>query len=265
MSNRYNKIMLVKLKPMYGFTLVELAMVLFIVGLLLGGMLVPLSTRLEQQNRETTNTSLNEIKEVLLGYAVINGKLPCPDCPTSGTSAGCTATSADPAKINDGIEDGVDISGNPVSIGSYVSCATTQGNLPWVTLGTTEFDAWSNHFRYHVTDDFADNVEGAPVNVTPCSNPAADVSFCTTSTGDVDIENVSGTTVTTGVPALVVSFGSNGNVAPTTASEMDNQDGNQTYISNDYINTSGSEFNDMVMWISPNLLMNRMIVSGRLP
>ncbi len=87
MPYRHNKIMLVKLDYKKGFTLVELAMVLFIVGLLLGGLLVPLSTRLEQESRSQTNITMGEIKETLLGYSVINGKLPCPDCPASGTSA----------------------------------------------------------------------------------------------------------------------------------------------------------------------------------
>lgn len=254
--------MLVKLKIDYGFTLVELAMVLFIVGLLLGGLLVPLSTKLEQNNRDQTSIDLNEIKEILLGYAVINIRLPCPDCPASGTSAGCTAiNNADSSKINDGIEDGVDGSGNPETRGNYAACATSQGNLPWVTLGTTEFDAWNNHFFYNVTDDFADDIDGA----TPCTSTTINVSFCTSSAGDIDIQNVSGTSVADDVPALIVSFGNNGSQTPTSASELENQNNDLIYISNDYINTSGSEFNDMVMWISPNLLMNRMIVSGKLP
>ncbi len=180
---------------------------------------------------------------------------------------GCAAIGlAYPDNINDGIEDGVDSTGAAETFGNYDNCATEQGNLPWVTLGTPEFDAWNNHFFYRVTDDFADDIDGAAAaDGTPCPNPAVNVSFCITSTGDIDIQNVSGSTIATDIPAIVISFGSNGSQTPTTASEMENQDTNLIYISNDFIGASGSEFNDLVMWISPNLLMTRMIISGRLP
>ena len=59
-----------------GFSLIELAIVMFIVSIILGGLLTPLSTRLESQNRKQTTTMLAEIKESLMGYAIINGHLP---------------------------------------------------------------------------------------------------------------------------------------------------------------------------------------------
>ena len=61
-----------------GFTLIEMAIVLMIVGLLLGGMLVPLSAQMDQRNISDTQKSLSEIKEALIGYAMANGRLPCP-------------------------------------------------------------------------------------------------------------------------------------------------------------------------------------------
>ena len=67
-----------------GFSLIELAVVLFIVGLMLGGLLTPLATKVEYENINETSIALNEIKESLLGFAIANGYLPCPDTNNDG-------------------------------------------------------------------------------------------------------------------------------------------------------------------------------------
>ena len=60
-----------------------MAMVLMIVGLLLGGMLVPLSAQMDQRNVSDTQKTLSDIKEALIGYAIANGRFPCPASSTS--------------------------------------------------------------------------------------------------------------------------------------------------------------------------------------
>src|SRR3990167_394325 len=87
-----------------GFTLIELAVALFIVSLLLGGLLAPLSAQIQARRISDTNKSLHEIKEPLLGFAIIhNARLPCP------------ATETDPFNINYGLE----------------NCSVTEGFLPY--------------------------------------------------------------------------------------------------------------------------------------
>ena len=75
-----------------GFTLVELAISIFIIALLLGSILVPLSTQVEQRQLTETQKTMEEIRDALLGFAATNGYLPCPDLQVGGTP-------------NDGIED----------------------------------------------------------------------------------------------------------------------------------------------------------------
>ena len=77
--------------PNRGFTLIELAMVLFILALILGGVLAPLSTKLELDERTKTAKLLDEARSSLIGYAVVNGHLPCPDCPNNSITANCGA------------------------------------------------------------------------------------------------------------------------------------------------------------------------------
>ena len=59
------------------FTLVEVAIVLVIVGLAIGGILSSLSVQVEQQKLNETRNTINNVKEALLGYAMANGRFPC--------------------------------------------------------------------------------------------------------------------------------------------------------------------------------------------
>ena len=61
-----------------GFTLLEMAIVLMIVGLLLGGILATISGQVQQQRVSETLKQLNDIQQALIGYAVNNGRFPCP-------------------------------------------------------------------------------------------------------------------------------------------------------------------------------------------
>lgn len=65
--------------PSRGFTLLELLVVIVISSILLGGLLVPLSTRIELQQVHDEQERLADIREVLLGYAQAQGRLPCAD------------------------------------------------------------------------------------------------------------------------------------------------------------------------------------------
>ena len=56
-----------------GFSLVELAIVLLIVGLLLSSLMPPLSAQLDQRNYNATQQQIDEIRDAMIGFAVVNG------------------------------------------------------------------------------------------------------------------------------------------------------------------------------------------------
>src|ERR1035437_4340677 len=127
--------MIKHMKTTHGFTLVELAIVLVIVALILGTGLTLLSAQQEQRRIEDTNARLSDAREALIGFAIANGRLPCPASATSN-----------------GVESYVGVVGGSSCTNFY------NGFLPAATLGLTPADsqgyainAWSNRIRYAVT------------------------------------------------------------------------------------------------------------------
>lgn len=244
-----------------GFTLVEMAIVLVIVGLLLGGLLMPLSAQVEQRRIGETQKALEEIKEALIGFAIANGRLPCPASATTPTGAA-----------------GAGIEPTPIVA---TGCTNFAGVLPWATLGVNETDAWGNRYTYRVTREFtrtAPRTTFASCAIPPPSNPTL-AAFALCSQGDMTLLTTGGgSSLSSNIPVVVISHGKNGNGAyhiqgnqlPLGADvdELDNQltaagtaTANTTFIRK----TPTTTFDDLVVWVSPNILFNRMVTAGKLP
>jgi prepilin-type N-terminal cleavage/methylation domain-containing protein len=151
-----------------GFTLAELAIVLFIVGLLLAGAMIPLSTQLEVKSITETRRVMDQINEALIGYAQTNGRLPCPAVATTpaGTVVG-------------GLSAGVE---SP----TCTTAGTIVGVIPWSTLGVPETDAWGRRFTYRVAAVFSDSIASNTVTTSTASTlptpPASQSPTCTVTT-----------------------------------------------------------------------------------
>lgn len=227
-----------------GFTLVEIAIVLIIVGLLIGTLLSPLSAQIDQRNHNETQQQINEIREALIGFAVANGRLPRP------------ATS-----LADGAE-------NPVCPN-----ATCTGFIPWATLGIKKTDAWNKMIRYSVTPEYA--VSAFTLNTFGRKKVQT-----RDSTGAISYligANGSCSTSSPCAPAVIYSFGKNNwgvtadgtaiaDTSATNADEDTNAAATEIFFSRDQSNVpNGGEFDDIVAWIPPYVLFNRMIAAGKLP
>lgn len=269
-----------------GFTLAELAVVLVIVGLLLGGLMIPLMAQTDLRSRSDTEKTLADIREALIGFAIINGRLPCPadrSIQTATNNAGMEATIGSGATLTCSC-----ITGTTAKFGGTACSTNASGVLPWTTLGLPESDAWGNRFSYYVDSIFSRGVNpvqstavspktwtkdatdhpctftpdysGAPTNSAFALCSYASISILTAASG--------GTTLASGIPAIVVSHGKSSAGAWTTSGtqipgaagddESENADGDSSFVSNTTID-------DQLIWISPNLLMNRMIAAGKLP
>ncbi len=197
-----------------GLSLIEIVIALIIISLLLGHLLTPISTQINQQQYKQTQKTLEEIKEALLGFISIYGRLPYP---ASNQKTGLQ---------------------NP-------KFHKKEGYLPWADLGVGRFDAWGNPFRYRAEDEYTEE----PIDYQKLFSSGLRIkdrqnNYLTKKSGD------------SRVAAIILSYGKNG------VPEIENGNLNKTFMYNVYVE---NEFDDILTWLSRNILINRLEGTGKLP
>lgn len=275
-----------------GFTLTELAIVMFIVALLIGGMLLPMSAQRDVRALNETDKLLVEAREQVLGFAAVNQRLPCPASDASNgrelfcsnESGACTETTTYPV---------------------HGRCAHPyDGFLPAASLGFFPIDAqgyavegWgdnaANRLRYAVAD-----ITYTPAAATTrcqatgpsldamrpftCSEGlreiyqqpavAPDLRICSaaanvTNEGTANADCSAGNALATDVAVVIYSLGKNAGSGGATGDENHNPNPLST-IAADRVFVRGAVsggFDDQILWISRSMLQGRMIAAGRLP
>ena len=234
-----------------GFTLVEMSVVLIVVALLLGSLLVPLSTQVDQRQGAETERMLENAREALIGFAMVNGRLPRPAQSSSNGAEKATGSCTGPSAV--------------------VNCT---GFLPWATLGLPRFDGYSKQLRYSVAPLYAESA----------------ITFSTSTAGPKTVKTRDGAgnavNLVSGVPAVIASHGATnfgfteagelGNTSATNADESANDSKFKCTTAADCDNfmsrmrsanpsVTGGEFDDLVGWVPNTLLVNRLVAAGRLP
>ncbi len=238
-----------------GFTLVEIAMVLVIIGLLLGGVIAPLRTQRDVSQREATERQLQDIRAALIGFAQTNNRLPCPATPgTNGIESRVPLLPAIPT------------SGN---------CTAPLANsvVPYQVLGIqgvvingTLVDAWLRPVRYRVTNPtmVAPNnwiYARGRIPIAPTAPALPNFQICPGTA-------LCATPIAGSVVAVVFSTGKDGPDLPASVSpdQVTNLAGGNNFIMRtptEYLRT-GIEFDDIVVWISHPTLIYELGRAGRL-
>jgi prepilin-type N-terminal cleavage/methylation domain-containing protein len=236
-----------------GFSLIEMAVVLAILGLVLGSTLFSLSAQVETRSRTDTERRLEHARELLLSYALVHGRLPCPGV-VSGDEAG----------------------------GGSAACASNYGGfLPARTLGFQPtdsagfgLDAWGNRIRYAVS---ATQWGPTPASFTRQHGPTApwsiaqkpaDLVVCSSGPPLASaLACDAGASLTNQNTVVALVFSTGRNALAMGANEARNLDGNALFVSRppDPPTAAGGEFDDLVVWIPVGLLYGRMIAGGVLP
>jgi type II secretory pathway pseudopilin PulG len=239
---------LARIKPQAqcGAFLVELAIVMLIVGLMLGGVMSSLSQQDVIKRTKRTDERLVEVREALMGFAVANGRLPRPaTSPANGAERAACATEA--------------------------QCT---GFLPWAALGLQPLDGFDKLIAYSVTPAFANaafTLTSLPTKAIQTRNNAGALVF---------LAGAAGCAAGSGcVPAVVHSFGKDN--WGTTVDGLPMADGSGTNVDEDsnaaatlvFIRRDtttgptapGGEFDDQLTWLPLPVLQGRMVQAGRLP
>jgi prepilin-type N-terminal cleavage/methylation domain-containing protein len=207
-----------------GFTLAEIAIVLVILA---SALLIPLGGQIEARQRAEAEAALKDIRAALIGFAILNGRLPCPTIVVSSTLPGYG-------------EESIDSASNTCAAGD------DEAVLPWRTLGITPLDPWNQHWRYRPDRRFSDPSR-TPIKTTH------------TVLDDIAVEDHGAGKLTTDentAVALAYSLGSN--------RTADGQ--NASYEAGAHAIYEAGEptttYDDMVMWFGRSLLIARMAEAG---
>lgn len=263
-----------------GFSLVELAVVVAIVALLMGGLMYTLAAQTEQRNFEETRRRLEQARELILSFAITNGRLPCParsaatgsPATVPGDEVLTTATGC----IGDGVTDYYGGASGSVTLGLLP--ARTIGFLQVNTSGLA-VDAWGNPLRY-VVANLITNCSGSSttphfVNATNLrtngiSCQPNDLLVCKSATG-INPTTCGGSAnqimSQSLVVAIIFSTGKNGAGAAGGIDEAANLDGNRTFVFHPPASASAAngEFDDQFTWITVGELYGKLISAGQLP
>lgn len=240
-----------------GFTLVELAIVLLVLGVLARVTLTPLDALLERAREATTRERLAAGREALIAHLVAGGTLPCP-LPLAAT---------DTASAERG-GSAVDVADAP--------CRRAQGALPGVALGLAApldaggaaLDGWGRPFRYAVSlasdatagdpalPDWTTAGEAAAVGIGRLD---ADLGLCGTAAEGLCPRRA----LRAGKVAFVLlSTGAD----PTAADiQRENLDGDRLFALAPRAAVEGHRFDDLVVWASRNELVWWLLRAGWLP
>jgi prepilin-type N-terminal cleavage/methylation domain-containing protein len=215
----------------HGFTLVELAMVLIILALLGGSLIVPVASRIEARDRQTTQERLRDIQHALTGFAIIHARLPCP------------STETDPASASYGLEDGPPCN------------HAREGVLPWRNLAVPATDAWGRE-RLTASEDWAGHWR---YRLDPAFGRAP-IGAATEPTAHLQIRDHDGrriTTVDSEAVAVIWSAGPNQRADGTNTTHASASPSYQA-------GEPGTDFDDLLAWIGRPLLIARLAQAGRL-
>ena len=279
-----------------GFTLVEIAIVLLIVTVLLGYTVALFPRQQELKQYRAAKEEMDQIIQAIVGFAQVNGRLPCPSLPaTAGAENGgggvdCTfsyggfvpvSTLGISGRLN---EDSLllDPWGSPYRYyvtdvdkngGGSGSDFVRNGDMREVGIEDTDADGYTDlDGRYIICDDNG-------IDTSDNCNGAAEV-FGNYLAGPPDLYG--------GAPFVLLSLGKNWDDPPIN-DELENRGGDLTntdlgfpngpsgieYFLKDVANGEttfvlrptgfADDFDDIVRWVSPNVLYSKMIEAGRLP
>jgi prepilin-type N-terminal cleavage/methylation domain-containing protein len=239
-----------------GFSLIEMAVVMVIVGLLLSGLFVALGDSAANRNRITATADLEGIKEAFYGFAQATGRLPCP---AVVASAGVEAPNGGGA------------------------CTRAHGFIPAVTLGLQGavdsngllLDPWGNPYRYSVSD----LLSGGNRSFTTTNGLRSQFAVGAL-TASANLLCIAGATACAApiyvntVPALIYSMGADWAIY-TSAVQLENASTplvsgfrmatDNNFVNGIYAEEGSNAFDDILVWLSPNILYSRLITAGKLP
>jgi len=235
-------------------------------GLLLGGIAMPLSQQRDNARFSAAENQLEDVRNALEAYWLVNGELPCPATPGSDGTAS--------------------VSGG--------GCSRQHGFVPATTLGLRGsrngdnllLDPWGSALRYSVsasdanTNGVWDFLSAAEIVSVTLAGLTPELAVCSSASGaSASACGSSGDTVASAVPFVVyslgkdwASFSSADQVENTGATVAGGPSGiryavsaNDVFVMRGRSQLTGDEYDDLVTWLPALVLYKASIDGGHLP
>ncbi|MDP1717207.1 MAG: prepilin-type N-terminal cleavage/methylation domain-containing protein, partial [Burkholderiales bacterium] len=260
-------------EPACGFTLIEVAVVLFIIGLMMSGIVAFITSTIANRRIEVTRTKQEAIKTALITFIARNYRLPCPALATLAEGAANEGVEATPSGGNC---TGITASGSSPN-------QVVTGAVPWVSLGLTRevsLDAYTYRFTYQVvlgaTGLTLSTVSGMTGRITVHSAGLGILEAAPTGNQTNDCSGGATVNPCAGV-AVIVSHGKDGYGAYTKSGSQiafestvtgndarENANGDRMFVVKDYSGTDANPFDDIVMVLTTNDLLSPLVIGGTL-
>lgn len=182
------------MKRWAGFTLIEMAVVVFLIGLIASMVLAAAKAQMASQAIRKTQSNEGAIKDALVTYLAANKRLPCPATGTSGVEGRVTTQVPPP------------------------NCMTYYGLVPYQALGLSKnaaMDGWDNLIAYGVSYQWTANFGPAPAVQTIYVTNTAGNGFNVGNVGGLFVNDQGGVQISNNAVAIIISQGPNGNGAYT--------------------------------------------------
>lgn len=236
-------------KQQYGFSLVELSIVLIIIGSLAGTAIGPFVASMQLSRYKQVQRQLQSVREAMHGYFVSVGRLPCP------------------VKLDSVVID----HGHPTEI-----CTQAAGGVPAALLGLMGerapngalLDTWGRPIRYavsladqdeHGTSGLPDWLSVGEPGSVGTENLIADLQLCrTAASGNCPALDL----IADQIVWVVYSLGERSDAI---GMQIENQDGDRVFVVSGFSSHPDSPFDDQVIWASRSELVYWLLKANWLP
>jgi prepilin-type N-terminal cleavage/methylation domain-containing protein len=249
-----------------GFTVIEIAVAMLVLAVLLAGLAVPIAAQVQLRRQDETRRILEDARDAILGFAAVNGRLPCPATDDNNGQESFTPTgnavNGDCASFYAGYLPGAALGLSPLDAQGFVLD-------PWLTpRSRVRYAVFGGGTAINGVTNALTRANGMQAATLPAlGNASHFLIICSSGTqATASGCGPAASQLTRRAAFVVFSLGPNGIAEPAAGSdEARNVDGDAVFVHHEPSTAPGREFDDQLLWVPIHIVVSRLVSAGRLP